>query len=136
MPTDETNRELAAALLEAEVTHDQALAKHEAERTELSRRVLDEARQQLDAIERRAKAVGKGEWTWAPVNCECGGRPKAERWIADGFRETEGEGVTVRAVGDVPQWAAPYALQGVSMVTRYECSKCGQEIAVLARDVD
>ena len=66
----------------------------------------------------------------------CGARPKAEAWSAetDIPRETVQWGVTVRMAAHVPDWAAPYALQGIAMVTRYLCPECGTVAAILARD--
>ena len=46
----------------------------------------------------------------------------------------DGGGIAVRSVTGVPDWAVPYALQGVTTVTRYTCSKCGHVTAILARD--
>ncbi|MFC1610393.1 hypothetical protein ACFL6C_05500 [Myxococcota bacterium] len=87
--------------------------------------------------ERAAARVNRGEWTWAPLECPtCGGKPNVDRWSSEGqgIRETEGEGYSIRMVADAPEWAVPFALQGVDMVSRYTCGKCGHEIAVVARD--
>ena len=51
------------------------------------------------------------------------------------MRETTEEGMRLRTVAGVPEWAAPYALQGEAMVTRYTCPKCGHVAAILARDL-
>ncbi len=56
-------RSLGDALLAAQATYQQALDKHGAERSELSRRVVDEARRQLERIEMDAAQVSLGE-TW------------------------------------------------------------------------
>ena len=66
----------------------------------------------------------------------CGGPLTAERWSSatSPLRETTEDGLRLRIVAGVPEWAAPYALQNETMVTRYTCSKCGHVAAILARD--
>ena len=60
----------------------------------------------------------------------------AERWTAETptVRETIQDGIAIRSVRGVPPWAAPYALQGMAIVTRYTCSKCGHVAGVLAHE--
>ena len=50
------------------------------------------------------------------------------------MRETTEDGVRLRTVAGVPPWAAPYAIQGIAIVTRYLCPECGTVAAILARD--
>ncbi len=49
---------------------------------------------------------------------------------------TNHDGVALRMVRDVPEWAVKFALQGVELVTRYSCPQCETTLAVLARDTD
>ena len=58
---DAGRRHLAHQLLDAEVAFKMAQERHEAERTELSREALAEARRNLEVLEAHAKWVGRGE---------------------------------------------------------------------------
>ena len=51
------------------------------------------------------------------------------------MRETIEDGMRLRTGTGVPDWAAPYAIQGIAMVTRYLCPGCGTVAAILARDL-
>jgi hypothetical protein len=53
----------------------------------------------------------------------CGGTLTAERWTSEtsAVRQSTDQGITLRVVVGVPEWAAPYALQGETCVTRYLC---------------
>ena len=132
-----TVHDLTEALLRAQATYQRARDKHDTERTELSRRVLTEARTQLDRLEEQATVATHSEAPSLPCR-ECGGKPRKERWVAKDseVRDTVEDGVTVRTVTGAPGWAVGYALQGLDTVTRYTCEQCGAEIAVLARDAD
>ncbi len=134
-------RQLADALLVAQTTYQDARAEHDRERTELSRRSLVTAREQLDAFERMAMAASFDVRNPDTLVCRrCGGASRADRWRStddvprESRFESDGDAVTLRTVQGTPEWAAPYALQGTDTVTRYSCAQCNFEIAVLARD--
>ncbi len=132
-------RDVADSLLVAQAAYQDARAEHDRERTELSRRALVAAREQLEEFERMAMAATFDVRNADLLRCRhCGGLSRADRWRGEGgpLRGTTEAGVTVRTVSGTPDWAAPYALQGMDTVTRYSCVQCNFEIAVLARDVE
>ncbi len=63
----------------------------------------------------------------------CGIPPESEIWRPGDLhvQETVEEGVEVKtSKAEIPDWAMPYALQGIGRVTRYWCAKCGEEIVL------
>ena len=61
---------------------------------------------------------------------QCGWVATPERWRADGAIDTSSTetGVRVTTVAGTPEWAAEFAAQGSTQVTRYRCPECGERI--------
>ena len=98
---------LADALLNAEATFTQAQAKHEVERTELSRRVLAGAEEKLRQAEEAAAGV-KGHFE-LELQCRvCEWVVTPQRWRLDGGHDANAVEAGVRVV---PVFGNPEAVQ-------------------------
>lgn len=129
---------LADALLVAEAAYQRARECHDRERSPLSQRVLIEARHRLEFLEGQMFTLREEPPDRVGACRACGGTPRLERWSAT----TNGR--TIALIGDsavpvvtpLPEWAAPYALRGTASVSRWTCSRCGTEIAVVTGSGD
>jgi hypothetical protein len=127
---------LADALLVAEAAYQRARETHERERTVLSKRVLDEARNRLEYLESRAFFLSGG-YDELPERCPgCGGRPQVELWSALAAGRALHRGRPIRIAAPLPEWAAEFAIRGTATVSRVSCSSCGAEIAVFSGEPD
>ena len=131
MPSQPKHR-IADELLVAQQTYQDAIDKHDAERNELSRRVLQECREQLEEAEFEAQLAG----AVPELKCnDCGWVAVGERWVAPGWDGHNDGNDHVRRVEGNPGWAAEFVVQGVTQVTRYSCPECKTVLAILGVDV-
>jgi len=61
---------------------------------------------------------------------DCGWQTIGERWVAPGATGDHDD--SVRLVEANPSWAAEFAVQGMTQVTRYSCPECKKEFALIA----
>ena len=136
---DESNSisRLADALLVAEAVYQRAREIHDRERSALSQRVLDEARNRLEYLESRAFDLPSEPEVHDTDYCpDCGGEPTVERWSALGEGRAVHNGRTIRIARLLPEWAVDFALRGTAVVSRLSCRECGTEIAVVSGEPD
>jgi hypothetical protein len=115
-------------LLVAQLVYQEAITRHRAERSTLTRRMVAEAQEHLARVRRHAMLASWGTPEPPLVTCpRCGDAPRSTTWSEAGNDGDEAEDA------NVPDWAARWAQEGVDCVTRYHCDRCEFEIAMLTR---
>ncbi|MEE8409606.1 MAG: hypothetical protein V3T05_08375 [Myxococcota bacterium] len=119
-------------LLVAQLVYQEAITRHRAERSELTRRMASEAQEHLARVRRYALLTSWGQSEPPVVTCpRCGDAPRSTTWNES---KSAKQGDSAGLWSDVPEWAERYMGEGVESITRYHCDRCDFEIAMLARE--
>ncbi len=118
-------------LLVAQLVYQEAVTRHRAERSALTRRMVSEAQEHLARVRRYALLSAWGKSEPPVVTCpRCGDAPRTTTWNES---DSTAKGDSTGMWDNVPEWAERYMAEGVESIIRYHCDRCDFEIAMLER---